>query len=195
MNVETYQNSKEFRNEVSQLGFYVAMISWGMLFAALFLSYALYRFRETAWPPLGFEQISLFWPSLSTALILVSSLFYYFYERGYKEKQIQTGRVFYCLSLLLGAGFLFSQKILWENLENHGMYAGSGIFASIVYGFTWIHAGHVFLGVLALFYALPTLRVSKFGSEELEMRVRNVGRFWHFLGFVWILMFISLFLI
>ncbi len=183
------------QKEASQLGFYIALVSWGMLFAALFLSYALFRFQNTQWPPMGFEKVSLIWPSLSTLFIAISSLTLHRYQKSFEMIKRNDAKFFLWGTLILGIGFLVTQKLLWLSLESSGLMTSSGIFASILHGFTWIHAGHVVLGLLGLFYLLKTLKVENLGHVQFENKVENIIKFWHFLGIIWALMFVVLFLI
>ncbi len=183
------------QKEASQLGFYIALVSWGMLFAALFLSYALYRFQNTQWPPMGFEKVSLLWPCLSTGLIALSSFTIHKYQVAFHSIDRKNAKVFLGSTLFLGFAFLVTQKLLWLSLENSGLVTSSGIFASILHGFTWIHAGHVVLGLAGLIYLLTTLKSDHLGHVRFENRVENIIKFWHFLGIIWGLMFVVLFLI
>ncbi|MCB9094514.1 MAG: hypothetical protein H6621_05540 [Halobacteriovoraceae bacterium] len=183
------------REEASNIGFSVAMISWGMLFASLFLAYALYRFKETAWPPMGFEKVSLVWPTTSTIIIFLSSCTYYLYQKSYFMKQVKSTKFFYSVTVLFASLFLVSQKMLWATLHDSGLYTSSGIFASILHGFTWVHAGHVGIGILAILFVIPSVKTQNIGNEKFRIRMANVGKFWHFLGIVWFLMYLTMFVL
>lgn len=183
------------QKEASQLGFYVALVSWGMLFGTLFLMYALYRFQNAQWPPLGFEKVSLYWPSISTVLIGLSSLSLFLYEKSFIKKELTKAIIGLFTTIFLGFGFLLTQTLLWKSLETSGLLTSSGIFSSILHGFTWIHAAHVILGLLGLMYLLITLKIKNIGNLKFENKVQYVSKFWHFLGIIWGLMFVTLFLI
>ena len=55
----------------------IVLLSGTMLFATLFMGYAIYRTSATYWPPLGIPKIGLLIPFLSTVIIVVSSWFAY----------------------------------------------------------------------------------------------------------------------
>jgi cytochrome c oxidase subunit 3 len=62
---------------------------------------------------------------------------------------------------------------------------------SMVYAFTWIHAGHIVLGLSALLWLGWLLKK----GTVTEMKLTNVGKIWHFLGAVWIVMYLTLFVL
>ena len=75
-----------------------------------------------------------------------------------------------------------------------GITQGSGIFGSMIYGFTWIHIAHVAIGILLLIWLNIKFMSGVSQDIKSELRVKNVGKFWHFLGLIWLLMYLILFL-
>ena len=169
----------------------LVIISFSMLFATLFLAHCILRFNSTQWPPMGMEPVNLFYPSLSTILLLSSGLFYKIFERCYKNGR-QKDSFFGC-SFILGLSFMVGQFIFWQSLKDQGIFAHSGIFGSIIYAFTWIHAAHVVVGLLLFLGLLPILKRKTINIDSI-LRIQNVGTFWHFLGIVWIILFVGVFL-
>lgn len=193
-------NVVEFKNEsveeakfTSSLAMTVALVSWGMLFATLFLGYAIYRFSSNVWPPMGFENVSLLYPSISTVFILFSSVTFHRCYKAYEHENLTKFRNNLYGAIFWGLCFVISQAYLWHYMKLTGLYVESGIFASILHGFTWIHAGHMVLGLLCLFYLVP-VSYKTIHARQL-IKVKNVGMFWHFLDIIWILMFVFLFAI
>lgn len=174
----------------SSISMIVTLISFSMLFATLFLGYAIYRFTTDTWPPMGMEKVGLFLPTLSTLFILFSSIAYWIFERFQATKSRKATFAFVS-TVLLGGAFLVSQFLLWENIKAHGYFAGVGIYPSILYAFTWTHAGHIIMGMIALLY----MGIKFFGNEkkDLSLIVKNVGLFWHFLGLLWLIIFLTIF--
>lgn len=179
------ENISEYSDgERKDLGLFVTLVSFGMLFAALFLSYALFRLQQSSWQPFGFEDFNLQVPSLSTFLILLSSCTLIWFRNTRTKISLS-------LTLLLALGFLLTQFYLWDHLKEIGFYVGSGIFSSIVYAFTWIHAAHIGLGLLGLLFLIPSINK----KEKYEYRVKSIEYFWHFMGIIWGIMFLILFII
>lgn len=174
----------------SNLAMTVVLVSGAMLFITLFMGYAVFRSSAAMWPPVGTEKVSLWIPFLSTVLIAVSSWYCYQVRLAVARQDFASARGHLNLTTVLGVGFMVAQSGLWLHLKSAGIFVTSGIFASVMYGFTWIHAVHVVLGLFALGYLRWILRVP--AAAALQQTI-NVEKFWHFLGVVWVVMFLGLF--
>lgn len=166
----------------------VTLISFGMLFATLFLGYFLVRSNAPVWPPVEIEGMPKLLPFASTLVMLMSSLTYYWFEKQTATRKLALGMTF-----LLGLAFLALQWALWGTLKDSGILTSHGMVPSMVYAFTWLHAGHIVLALLVLGW-LGTLLVMK-PEVVTPIKIINVGKFWHFLGVVWILMYLMLFVL
>ena len=165
-----------------------------MLFATFFLSYALYRSKALVWPPLGSGPIPLTLPALNTLVIALSSFTYGLYRRFWKAGDRFKARRWWLMTFALGMIFLVLQFKLWSEMKAEGVLANSGIFFSLVYAITWVHAAHLLAGLLALLYLVPTLGL--YGAKrqvDFTSRICSVGKFWHFLGITWLFIFVGLF--
>lgn len=187
-------NTLEHRKLQVSVGGGVIMISFAMLFATLFLGYAIYRFSHPVWPPQGFQNISVFWPSISTAVIAISSIFLEWSYAAFEKGELKVFKKFWYLTLSLGLAFVLSQFFVWNSLNFIGVYYNSGILGSILHGFTWIHAAHVILGIISLLFLFPVTRLNHY-QESFVPKFLLIKKFWHFLGVVWLLMYIGLFLV
>lgn len=111
-----------------------------------------------------------------------------------KKKDRELARFHYFLTLFLGFGFLVAQGFLWSSLKSNGYLVDTGVFASMLHSFTWIHAAHILMGLLWLLYLLPTITLGA-SFEKYEIRIVNAGKFWHFLDVIWVLLFVVLFVL
>jgi len=148
----------ELKRVQSNIGMGILLISWSMLFAALFLGYFVFRF----------------------------------FEKEFSAKRKVEGCKYLLITIVLACSFLFMQFHLWGVLKNHGLYVNAGIFPSLLYGFTWIHFAHIGLALPALgllWFCLARKNIFNLG----ELFIINLGRFWHFLGVIWLMMFLGLF--
>lgn len=183
----------EDKKAQSAIAMVVALVSWGMLFAGLFLSYAVYRFQQPMWPPIGMDTISLMFPIMSTLFAALSSLLFEVSRRTYAEKNVNKSRNYFRLTFLMGLCFLVSQYQVWNNLNAIGVMVDTGVYASILHGFTWIHAAHIVCAMIGVFY-LCIVTKKEFINERL-ITIDNIGKFWHFLGAIWFIMFVILFVV
>ena len=94
---------------------------------------------------------------------------------------------------LLGLGFCSTQIMVWEIWLYREFTQSSGVFGSMLYGFTWIHIAHVLMGIVLLGWLNLSFFILKKSPNKHLIRVKNIGLFWHFLGLVWLLMYLFLF--
>ncbi len=173
-----------FKNSVAMT---VTLISFGMMFSSLFLGYFLVRFNAPAWPPVEIENLPKLLPFLSTVVMGLSSWTFVLLERRTEKKALWSA------TFGLGVLFLVLQFLLWNSLAASGILASNGNVPSMVYAFTWLHAGHI---VLALALVLWLGYLIFFRPTGLtDVKLINVGKFWHFLGVIWFLMYLMLFVL
>jgi len=191
----TMEINFEGKKVANSIAMVITLISFTMLFAVFFLGYAIFRLNAPEWPPMGMDKVGLGIPSLSTLFIVLSSLTLVTVERSIKLENKRMAKYVGLVSLLLGLCFIGSQFTLWESLKERGIFQGTGIYASLIYGFTWTHVGHMVLAVVLKFWLI--FKVYQAGKlEELEENfIRNISAFWHFLGVVWVLIYITLFVL
>jgi cytochrome c oxidase subunit III len=176
----------------SSVAMTMIMVSFSMVFATLMLGYFSYRFTSDVWPPMGMKRVDLGLPTTSTVLILLSSLTYFLAEGAIAQDSLKKFKAYFSTTFVLSIVFMAVQSWLWFSLKKNGLFVDSGIFASMIYGFTWIHAAHVVGGIVALMCLVPTF-LGKREASSSALWVKNVGIYWHFLGVVWVIMYFCLF--
>lgn len=181
----------EARKLTSSIAMIVILVSFTMLFASMLLGYSVYRFTVDVWPPMGMPRIPLTIPMVSTFIIALSSATLVLFESSFEKKNLKAMRAYFSLTFLLGLGFMFVQLQLWNSMAAMGLHASGGVFPSLFYALTWTHAAHIVAGLIALLFLLPV--AAKGYSVEKIAWVQNVSKFWHFLGVVWLVMFIVMF--
>ncbi len=178
----------EGQRVVSSIGTTIALVSFAMLFVTLMMGFAIFRFTAPVWPPQGASKPALLIPSLSTLIIFLSSVAFNYFEKQPKER-----RKYFNVTILMAVFFLISQFLFWFNLHANGIFTSSGVFASILYSFTWIHAAHIVLAFFLLLWLAHKLEKS--GIAPNQHLIKNIGLFWHFLGIVWLIMFVTIFVL
>jgi cytochrome c oxidase subunit 3 len=178
--------------EKYQTGMWVVMASIMMLFTALTSAYIVRTSGANDWTPL--ELPRLLW--LSTTLIVLSSLSFELARRSLKRNEQQNYARWLLVTVLLGLGFLGSQFLAWRELVAQGIYLASNPHSSFFYLFTALHGLHLLGGILALDYLL--LHAWRRRAPE-QVGVRRtvaagaVATYWHFMGVLWIYLFLLLF--
>jgi cytochrome c oxidase subunit 3 len=178
----------------SSLGMIIFLASWAMMFSALFFVYGFVRLQARTWPPSGAPALPLGIPALNTAIIVISS---FTFARGLAALRRGKKGVFQrmvAVTFALGALFLGLQVSVWSSLAKAGLHVSTGIYGSVFYGLTTIHALHVAAGLLILLWVfLRSLR--GIYSEHNHINVRLCTMFWHFVDAVWVLMFVTLYVL
>jgi cytochrome c oxidase subunit III len=179
----------ELQNNLAMM---ILLMSGAMLFLTLLMGFAIYRTSAEVWPPMGFNPIPLGLPGLSTATILISSWFCYQMRLAVGARDFAKASLELHMTTVLGIVFMLIQGLFWHELRASGLYVSSGVFASIMYAFTWIHAAHMVGGLLSLLWLRLVFRPD---DKRLLQRAINVEKFWHFLGIIWIVLFLTLFVL
>lgn len=178
----------------SSLGMIIFLASWAMMFSALFFSYGYVRARSVTWPPPGFPSLPVALPAVNTLILLASS---FTFSRGLHE--IKQGRrralsAWVGATIVLGAVFLALQVVVWRSVSLSGLQFNSGLLGGVFYGLTTFHALHVAVGLLILLWVFARSLQGAY-SEHKYITIRLCTMFWHFVDVVWILMFVSIYLL
>lgn len=192
-NVLRYRPPRAREETTALMGMVIFLASWAMLFAALFFAYAFIRTKAAAWPPEGMPALPRMLPAANTAILAFSSLLIHWGVRSMKEGQRALGPAL-SGAVLLGALFLALQTYLWLSLNANGLGPSTGgPYTSVFYGLTWLHAVHVAVGLVGLAVVARRAFAGEFSAARY-LPVRLWGMYWHFVGVVWVLMFVSIFL-
>lgn len=104
-------------------------------------------------------------------------------------------RRWFIITSIVGAVFIASQVLSWLKLVSLGYYASGNPYAGFFYILTAIHAIHVTGGIGCLTYILLKTQNATRNPEELLRRqwfARVVGWYWHFMGVLWVIIFLLL---
>ncbi len=132
---------------------------------------------------------------VSTALILISSFVYHVAQRAIEANNQKRSQQFLIGTTVLGAAFISSQLLAWMALVNQGLYMSGNPYAGFFYIMTGVHAAHVAGGIVALGAILLRAWTPTEYGPELEYRrnlARSVGWYWHFMGVLWLVLFVLL---
>lgn len=163
------------------------IVSVVMIFAALTSAYIV-RHSEYGWQnftlPTAFDY--------STVIIVLSSVTMFISEKGFSNKNFAQFRLFYVLTMLFGFAFLVSQLYGWfygMKLDLGG--TNSNPSSSFLYVLSGLHGAHIILALLVLIVVFSIKNVDgKHGKYKLWMNLCST--FWHFLGVLWIYLYIFL---
>lgn len=173
-------------------GFWMFLVTDILIFASLFSSYAVYRSRIASGPTPA--QAFHMGPVLVETLLLLTSSF----TVGLAIWSMRSGRlravyVWTLATLLLGAGFVFSEFSDFSGLIALGHTWHQSAFLSAFFILVGTHGAHVSFGI---FWALGILsQVARGGLTPVTTRKLYVfSLYWHFLDIVWVFIFTFVYL-
>ncbi|HSK49484.1 MAG TPA: cytochrome c oxidase subunit 3 [Solirubrobacterales bacterium] len=182
------------RIDKQTLGILLFIISEVMLFGAFFASYFFLRVvvAPESWPPEPYE-LPVAVAGINT-VILVSSSFTIHYALEAIRRGNHAGlKLGLFVTWLLGAAFLFIQVNEYVHL---GFSARDLGFGSIFYSLTGLHGAHVFVGLLLLTFATIRACRGHFGPEAKDhLGVEVPGIYWHFVDIMWIVVFLTVYVL
>jgi len=175
----------------SYLGMLIALGSFFMLFMALLASYGILRVRSNIWMSHEFGIFPLLFAWVNTMIILLSSFVLFrgvrLIENG--KKTIILNKLY--ATIMFGLVFLILQIILWKMLINEGFTITSHQAGSVFYLLSGLHGLHITGGLICLVWVMFRIKTNIY----IQNSIRLVSMFWHFLTFIWIIIFILVILI
>jgi cytochrome c oxidase subunit 3 len=177
----------------SSLGMLVFLASWGMMFAGLFFAYGFARSKAVVWPPAGAPVLPLGLPAINTVVILTSSLTIAWGLESLRRGRRARFRALVGVTAALGAIFLALQLTLWQHVVAAGLPV-AGTYGAVFYSFTALHALHVVVGLGLLLWVFARSLFGKY-TEHNTTNVRMCAMFWHFVDVVWVLMFLTIYVL
>lgn len=176
------------------VGMLFGLVALSMMFGGLFYGYGTLRVRSQSWPPNGLPDLPVLLPGISTVVLVLSSVLLHGSMSWLKKERRQ--RSFQCLvgANLFGLGFLVLQGVLWVTLYQQGLHWSSKAYGSVFYGFTVLHAFHVLVGIFFLLRLIPRHVRGEFTARR-HLAIRLTAMYWHFVDFVWIAMYLTIFVL
>lgn len=175
------------------IGMVLFLASWGMMFSALFFAYAYVRSNAQAWPPPGLPALPLALPGLNTGVIAVSSIVLIRAVGATRRNDWAAASRGIALTVILGGVFCGLQAALWWTMHRHGFTVqAGGSYASVFYALPSVHLAHVVVGLFGLGRQYRPTRDGLLAAKR-ALPVRLWGMYWHFVGIVWAVMFVSIF--
>lgn len=144
-----------------------------------------------------FKLPDLFW--ISTIVIILSSVTLYLAHKAAKEEAHSKYRLWLGCTLLLGFGFVVMQYLGWQALMNIGVLLVGNPSGSFLYVISGVHALHVVAGVAILFVLFiksminrqdPVTELLDEINPHRTLGIEMASTYWHFVGILWIYLFL-----
>jgi cytochrome c oxidase subunit 3 len=170
------------------LGMFLFIASEAMLFGSFFAAYFFVRVVNPEapgeWPPEPFH-FPVFVAGVNTAILVTSSFTMHWALQSIKRGHRAGFLAGMVLTFLMGLAFLLTQAVEYLHV---GFNTGDGAFASVFFGLTGLHGGHVAVGLTLLL--IVTIRGFRgHYSPEHHLGVELPGIYWHFVDVMWIVVY------
>lgn len=171
-----------------KFGMWLFMVTVFMVFAALSSAYIVRR-AEGNWT--FFELPTLFW--VNTVVILFSSATLHWAYLSAKRDNLESVKIAMIITTILGIGFMVGQYFAWTALVTNSIHLVGNPSGSFVYIISGLHGAHVLGGVIYLLILLGATQRGLVHSKSLN-RIEMCATYWHFLGGLWLYLFLFLLL-
>ena len=179
------------RVEPGLLGMLLFIISEIMIFGAFFTAYFFIRVVGGAeWPAEG-DHLPKLIAGVNTAILLSSSLTVHWALEGAKHNNRFALKTGILTTFMLGATFLFIQINEYVHI---GFSPQDHAQGTIFYGLTGLHGAHVFVGLTLLLFV--TIRAFRGHFTATDHRgIEIPGIYWHFVDVMWIVVYLTVYII
>jgi len=164
-----------------KLGVWIGIGGIVMLFAAFTSAMVVRSGLGEDWRAIELPRV--LW--LSTGILLISSVSIEKARRAMWREQSADLRRWMTVTAILGALFLASQLVAWQQLASRGVFVATNPSSSFFYLLTAAHGVHLLGGLLTLGYV--TLRVWRSSYWPTRAAaVEAAALYWHFMDGLWV---------
>jgi heme/copper-type cytochrome/quinol oxidase subunit 3 len=207
--------SGDFGADRDKLGMWFFLCSDAMMFAALFVGYAMVRIANISTWPLPETILNIPLTSVFTFDLIVSSVtMVKAFEASDRGDQRWT-KIWLGATIFFGLCFLGFQAYEWGHFFNEGFIPGAWsmealkheaqhigsdpatlqLFFGTFFALTGFHGLHVTCGVIYNSVVLFNTSRGKYDSQEDQSKAIEIaGLYWHLVDLVWILLFTFVYL-
>jgi cytochrome c oxidase subunit 3 len=195
--VDAHFQDLENQDHAGHFGMWVFISSEILFFAGLFMLYTGYRSEYHADFSKAAEYAKVGIGTANTFILLTSSLFVAISVGAIREGRVRLVIVMQVLTILCGVAFMVLKGIEYFEHFSDQIYPGylyhfekapnrgSGLFYTLYFVMTGLHALHVIVGI-GLFVWLLTRTIRGVYSAVGHLGIELVGIYWHFVDVVWI---------
>jgi cytochrome c oxidase subunit 3 len=163
------------------LGVFLAVV--GSLFALLISAYAM-RMNMGEWRPAPAPK--LLW--LNTGMLILSSGALQWAQVAARRGKMDGVKAGLFAGGIFALTFLAGQLIVWRQLDDTGYYLTANPAAAFFYLITGVHGLHLLGGLVALGRTMDKAWQGV-KLDQMRLSVELCAMYWHFLLFVWLVLF------
>lgn len=174
------------------VGIIFLIVTESVLFSMFVIAYLIYIGKSLVGP---FPKDVLELPILASICLLSSSGTIVFAEHALRHNQMGKFKLWWVVTILLGAYFLLATGTEWHKLiyEDH-LTISTNLFGTTFYSLVGLHASHVIVGLTFLTLVLVVTLIG-FPIQTQLRRVMFLSWYWHFVDAVWVIVFTVVYII
>lgn len=176
----------------AQIGIAAFIFTECSLFSIFVVAYLYYIGKSVTGP---YPKDVLTMPVFATICLLSSSITIVFAERALHRKRIGGFRLWWLITILLGAIFLTATGVEWRHLiSDEHLTIATNLFGSTFYSLVGLHASHVSVGLVFLLVVFAAA-LTRFPIDTQQRRIQVLSWYWHFVDAVWVVVFTVVYII
>jgi len=174
------------------VGMTCLIIAESAIFTIFIVAYLFYLGKNLSGPTPR-EILEL--PILNSICLLSSSATIAFAIRALRKGDTKQFSMWWLVTILLGAYFLFGTGREWYRLiHDKGFTIQTNLFGTTFYSLVGLHASHVIVGLVGLIIVMAFALSGSVKKEHAE-RTHVLGLYWHFVDTVWVVVFTVVYII
>ncbi len=191
--------------ESSKVGMWLFIFTELLLFGALFVVYAVYRYMNPDAFHLAGEELNRVIGTVNTVILLISSMTIAMATTALQKGQRNVAIGLVSVTFVIGLAFLVNKYFEWGVKFSHGIWPGSEhmmnemshgevLFFGLYFVMTGLHALHIIIGMAIMVFAVRGLVRGKVHPDRPSL-LDNCGLYWHLVDLIWIFLFPLFYLI
>jgi cytochrome c oxidase subunit 3 len=192
------------RRETADMGMWTFLGSEVMLFGAVFLAIAVYRWLYPEESSAASQRLYLWLGGCNTAILLTSSLTMALGVEATERRRGRRAALCFLLTAALGAAFLgvksyeywseFQEGLFPTTQPPYALPRREQLFLNLYYVATGLHAIHLSCGIVAAGVVAARAYADSRFCERSELTAQATGLYWHLVDVVWVFLYPLLYL-
>jgi cytochrome c oxidase subunit 3 len=171
----------------------IALIVTESAFFTIFVTAYAFYIGKSLTPPYPRDVLS--YPIFNTICLLLSSVTIALASNALRSGLIRRFAILWLITLALGVEFLVGTGLEWHRLIYHErLTIRTNLFGTTYYSLVGLHATHVTIGAAAIALVM-VLTLAGWITQEHADRVEVLSWYWHFVDAVWIVVFLTVYVI
>lgn len=185
------ENEIDLKSDSKVFGFWIYLMTDLIIFASLFASYIVLR-KGTFGGPSGRDIFEMPAVLQETMILLLSSFTCSMGMLDIHKKQKKLAIIWFAITVALGVGFLIIEISEFVQFIKEGYGPSRSAFLSSFFALVGTHGAHIAIGLLWMGVEMFRILYRSLSEQNIS-RIFRMVMFWHFLDFVWIFIFTTVY--